>query len=84
VLKKKHSKTSDETRYHGTLLGTPADPRVVPVEGGDVTSVKEWADKLRKRQRSRSSSRDRSRAQSSDLSSLGEDEMEGIDFEQGS
>ena len=60
----------------------PADPRAIPVEGGDVTSVKEWADKLRKLQRPTSKSRDQSRAPSSDLSSLGEEDMEGMEFEQ--
>ena len=80
ALKKKHSKTGEETRYQGTLLGKPAEPRVIPVEGGDVDSVKKWADKLRNSSRPRSQSANLSRQPSSDLSSIGDQDMEGMEF----
>jgi transcription initiation factor TFIID subunit 3 len=80
ALKKKYSKTGEETRYQGTLLGKPAEPRVVAVEGGDVTSVKEWTEKLRNARTHRSISANPSRPGSSDLSSLGDQDMEGMDF----
>ncbi len=77
---KKHSKTGEETRYQGTLLGKPAEPRVIIVEGGEVTSLKEWADKLRDHSRPRKLVENPSRAPSSDLSSLGDQDMEGMEF----
>jgi transcription initiation factor TFIID subunit 3 len=79
VLKKKHSKTGEETRYHGTILGNPVEPRIT-VEGGEVTSLKEWANKLRNSSRPRSQSQAPSRAPSSDLSSLGDQDVEGMEF----
>jgi transcription initiation factor TFIID subunit 3 len=70
VLKKKYDKTGEDIRYHGTMLGEPIEPRAVVVEGSDVTSIKEWAAKLRHNQRGNSVSTSTSRRQSSDLSSL--------------
>jgi transcription initiation factor TFIID subunit 3 len=83
ALKKKYDKTGDESRYQGTLLGKASEARPVPIEGGDAATVQEWAEKVRslKRKRSRSKSMDRSRAQSSDLSSLGDEEMAGMEFD---
>lgn len=42
ALKKKHSKTGEESRYQGTLLGKPAEDRPVKIEGGPVESLLEW------------------------------------------
>jgi len=81
ALMKRHDKTGDETRYHGTILGKPADPRAIAVEGGDVTSLKEWQEKLKKNSRRQSVSTNPSRRQSSELSSLGDQDMEGVEFD---
>jgi len=43
ALKNKHSKSADDTRYHGTLLGRPNDSGLVAVEGGGpASSIEEW------------------------------------------
>ncbi|GAB7352766.1 hypothetical protein MBLNU459_g3114t1 [Dothideomycetes sp. NU459] len=42
VLKKKHSKTGEESRYQGTVLGKPAEDRPIKIEGGPVDSLDEW------------------------------------------
>jgi len=47
VLKKKHSTTDEDSRYDGTVLGRPAEPRAVKVEGGEVANIREWESKLR-------------------------------------
>lgn len=46
VLKKKHSKTGDETRFAGTVLGKEADGRPVVIDGGPK-SIQEWHDAAR-------------------------------------
>lgn len=46
---KKHSKTGVESRFQGTVLGYPADPRPVKIEGGSVDSIQEWCRKTRER-----------------------------------
>lgn len=71
ALKKRHDKTGEETRYQGTAIGKAVEvPRAIVVEGSDITSVEEWANKLRKHQKSASVSTTASSRQSSDLSSL--------------
>ena len=47
AMKKKHSKTGEESRYQGTVLGIPAEDRPVKIEGGPVESLQEWQQKLR-------------------------------------
>ncbi|QUC18297.1 uncharacterized protein UV8b_02538 [Ustilaginoidea virens] len=43
ALKKKHSKTGEDTKYSGTVVGKPLDSVVeIQVEGGPVTSISEW------------------------------------------
>ncbi|POR31332.1 Bromodomain associated domain protein [Tolypocladium paradoxum] len=43
ALTKKHSKTGDDTKWHGTILGNPLDTvSEIQVEGGPVTSIEEW------------------------------------------
>lgn len=41
ALKKKHSKTGEESRYAGTVLGKSADEHPVVIEGG-APSIREW------------------------------------------
>jgi transcription initiation factor TFIID subunit 3 len=81
VLKKKHDKTEDGSRYYGTIFGNPTEPRPVTVEGGEITSLKDWEESLRNRSTSRTASTNGSRPGSSDLSSLGDQYMEGMDFD---
>ncbi len=42
ALKKKHSKTGEESRYQGTALGIKAEDKVVRIEGGHVESIQAW------------------------------------------
>ncbi|KAG9554290.1 hypothetical protein KCU79_g11520, partial [Aureobasidium melanogenum] len=42
VLKKKHSKTGEESRFQGTVLGKPAEDRPLKIEGGPVETLTEW------------------------------------------
>ncbi|KAG4412122.1 hypothetical protein IFR04_014743 [Cadophora malorum] len=77
VLKQKHAAADEDSRYTGTLLGKPAELRAVKVEGGDISSVKEWAERLQNP--ATSTSIQSSRRQSSALSSL-DDTMEDMDF----
>ncbi|KFA66295.1 hypothetical protein S40285_01872 [Stachybotrys chlorohalonatus IBT 40285] len=42
ALKKKHSKTGDDAKYHGTIIGRGNDVGEVQVEGGRETSINEW------------------------------------------
>ena len=42
VLKKKHSKTGEESRYQGTLLGKSAEARETKIEGGAFDSLQVW------------------------------------------
>lgn len=42
VLKKKHSKTGEESRFQGTVLGKAAEDRPIKIEGGPVESLAEW------------------------------------------
>ncbi|KAI9776570.1 MAG: hypothetical protein M1839_009474 [Geoglossum umbratile] len=42
TLKKKHSKTGEESRYQATVLGKQADDRGVKIEGGPSESIHTW------------------------------------------
>ena len=42
TLKKKQSKTGDDSRLQGTVLGRAADDRDVVVEGGPVQHIWNW------------------------------------------
>ncbi|PKY07158.1 bromodomain-containing protein [Aspergillus campestris IBT 28561] len=48
ALKKKHSKTGEESRYAGTVLGKSADEHPIVIEGG-VPSIQEWGSQIRSR-----------------------------------
>jgi transcription initiation factor TFIID subunit 3 len=39
---KKHSKTGVESRFQGTVLGVPAEPKTIKIEGGGAESIEEW------------------------------------------
>lgn len=46
ALKKKHSKTGEESRFKGTVLGIPAEARHVRIEGGQLESIQAWEEGL--------------------------------------
>ncbi|KAF4287456.1 hypothetical protein CNMCM8689_008768 [Aspergillus fumigatus] len=48
ALKKKHSKTGEESRYAGTVLGKSAEEHPIIIEGG-VPSIQEWSHQVRSR-----------------------------------
>ena len=48
MLKKKHSKTGEESRYQGTAIGIAAEARATKIEGGgNLDSVQVWEDILK-------------------------------------
>lgn len=49
ALKKKHSKTGEESRYQGTVLGKTADEKAVRIEGGQAESIQAWEASLREK-----------------------------------
>jgi transcription initiation factor TFIID subunit 3 len=49
ALMKKHSKTGVESRFQGTVLGVPLEPKTVKIEGGGAESIEEWCRKTRER-----------------------------------
>ena len=50
-LKKKHSKTGEESRFQGTVLGKDPEPHRIVIEGG-AESINAWATQMRSRERS--------------------------------
>jgi transcription initiation factor TFIID subunit 3 len=46
---KKHSKTGVESRFQGTVLGMPAEPKTVKIEGGGAESIEEWCRRTREK-----------------------------------
>lgn len=48
ALKKKHSKTGEESRYAGTVLGKGAEEHPIVIEGG-APSIREWGTQARTR-----------------------------------
>jgi transcription initiation factor TFIID subunit 3 len=46
---KKHSKTGVESRFQGTVLGQPGDPKPIRIEGGPAESIQEWCQRTRER-----------------------------------
>ena len=49
-MKKKHSKTGEESRFQGTALGRDADEKPVKIEGSDIESVRSWEFRMRQTQ----------------------------------
>ena len=47
VLKKKHSKTGEESRFQGTVLGIAAEGKPVIIEGGPFESIQAWEAMMR-------------------------------------
>ncbi|KAL8798862.1 MAG: hypothetical protein Q9200_007682 [Gallowayella weberi] len=47
VLKKKHNKTGESSRFQGTVLGTPAEEKPIRIEGGPFESLQDWATSVR-------------------------------------
>ncbi|KKY24491.1 putative bromodomain associated domain protein [Phaeomoniella chlamydospora] len=47
AMKKKHSKTGEESRYQGTVLGKDGEEPSVVIVGGPVNSLQEWGIKLK-------------------------------------
>ena len=47
VLKKKHNKTGEESRYQGTIIGKPADDKLIRLDGGPFSSIQDWEANLR-------------------------------------
>lgn len=72
----------EDSRYTGTVLGKPGEPRAVKIEGADFTSVQEWAERLKgpTKETPFPSSVMSSRRQSSVLSSLGDESMGSMEF----
>ncbi|KAF3481836.1 bromodomain associated protein [Arthroderma uncinatum] len=51
ALKKKHSKTGEESRFQGTVLGKDAEERLIVIEGG-AESIKAWKAQTKAREHS--------------------------------
>ncbi|KAG9243058.1 hypothetical protein BJ878DRAFT_463124 [Calycina marina] len=81
ALKKTHGGgvADEDTRYANTVLGRPGEPRAIKIEGGEITSIKDWADRRRKMNLKAVSTVTSSRRPSSTLSSLGDSEMEEME-----
>ncbi|KAL1964816.1 hypothetical protein VTN77DRAFT_6318 [Rasamsonia byssochlamydoides] len=75
ALKKKHSKTGEESRYAGTVLGKDGDQHPIIIEGGAASSIRDWGMQIRAREPSAESV---SSAMSSVPSSLSD--AEGMDI----
>jgi transcription initiation factor TFIID subunit 3 len=75
ALKKKHSKTGEESRYAGTVLGKSGEEHPIIIEGGLATSIDDWGTQIKARA---SSVESMSSAMSSALSSLSD--AEGVDL----
>lgn len=71
ALKMRHSKTADDSKYAGTLLGHAHDHGLVVVEGGgEIDSIQTWMERRRATRKSQSPDIE-SRPPSSGLSSVG-------------
>lgn len=79
ALKKRHSKTADDTKYTGSVLARAHDQGLVIVEGGgEIDSIQAWVAKRRQPLRKSPEPEVESRPASSGLSSVGTmaDEMD--------
>lgn len=50
VLKKKHSKTGEESRYAGTVLGRDGEDHLIEIEGGAASSIRDWGMQVKARE----------------------------------
>ncbi|KZL79599.1 bromodomain associated domain-containing protein [Colletotrichum incanum] len=89
VLKKKHSKTGEDSKYHGTIIGKGNDVGEVQIEGGDLPSIHNWRTKMQGPLPGSSPLatspriKEESRPPSSGLSSVGDrlgDDRDGMDL----
>lgn len=79
ALKKRHSRTADDSKFAGTFLGKPPDHGPVIIEGGgDLDSIQSWNEKRRGTSTKSPESDAGSRPASSGLTSVGTvaDEMD--------
>ncbi|CAG8047186.1 unnamed protein product [Penicillium nalgiovense] len=77
ALKKKHSKTGEESRYAGTVLGKSAEEHPIVIEGG-VPSIQDWTAQVRARASEAAAADSDSSGVSSAPSHLSEDEAMGV------
>ncbi|KAK8114510.1 hypothetical protein PG999_006579 [Apiospora kogelbergensis] len=71
ALKKKHNKNDQESKYTSTVLGKGNDHGDIAVEGGPVSSVKDWEQMMR----------EAARRPLRGLSSLADDDVEMMEME---
>jgi transcription initiation factor TFIID subunit 3 len=64
---KKHSKTGVESRFQGTVLGVPAEPKAIKIEGGGAESIEEWCRRTRERAAKAAESKRESRETTSNV-----------------
>lgn len=76
ALKKKHSKTGEESRYQGTALGKSGEEHPIVIEGG-IESIKGWGKEVKTRAEEGVIADSSSSAMSSVPSGLSEDEAMG-------
>lgn len=48
ALKKRHSKTDEDSKWNGTILGRGHEHGSVLVEGAEVSSLRTWHENLRR------------------------------------
>ncbi|KAK2796190.1 hypothetical protein FQN52_000168 [Onygenales sp. PD_12] len=73
-LKKKHSKTGEESRYQGTVLGKSGEVHPIVIEGG-AQSIKAWGVQVRSRETSAESVSSAMSSVPSSLSDVGDMEI---------
>ncbi|KAL8984953.1 MAG: hypothetical protein Q9177_004568 [Variospora cf. flavescens] len=56
VLKKKHNKTGESSRFQGTVLGSSAEDKSLRIEGGPSESLQDWSANLGRQYRTHRSS----------------------------
>ncbi|KAL8732810.1 MAG: hypothetical protein Q9181_003825 [Wetmoreana brouardii] len=56
ALKKKHNKTGESSRFHGTVLGTSGEDKLVRIEGGPADTLQDWNARLRKQSQAKDAS----------------------------
>lgn len=83
AIKRKHTRTDQDSKYAGTVLGKGIDHGETMVEGGPVTSIQDWQRMMCERQqRPPEAEPDTdSRPPSSGLSSLTDGDVEMMDME---
>ncbi|KZF23709.1 hypothetical protein L228DRAFT_238238 [Xylona heveae TC161] len=76
ALKKKHSKTGEESRYQGTALGKFADDRPIKIEGGQAETIQAWQDLARERARTEAAASLKSRSKSNKSGNSADSQMD--------